>query len=60
MLLAISNLSLSLPETPPKEEEQQQQQHKHAFSYFYIFKDFVYLCVERGEGREKERVRNIN
>ena len=25
-----------------------------------FFKDFVYLFLERGEGREKERERNIN
>ena len=25
-----------------------------------IFKDFIYLFLERGEGREKERERNIN
>ena len=25
-----------------------------------IFKDFTYLFLERGEGREKERERNIN
>ena len=25
-----------------------------------IFKDFIYLFVERGEGKEKERERNIN
>ena len=24
------------------------------------FKDFMYLFLERGEGREKERERNIN
>ena len=28
------------------------------FSYF--FKDFMYFFLERGEGREKERERNIN
>ena len=25
-----------------------------------LFKDFIYLFLERGEGREKERERNIN
>ena len=25
-----------------------------------IFKDFIYLFLERGEGREKERERNID
>ena len=25
-----------------------------------FFKDFIYLYLERGEGREKERKRNIN
>ena len=25
-----------------------------------LFKDFVYLFLDRGEGREKERERNIN
>ena len=25
-----------------------------------FFKDFIYLFLERGEGREKERERNIN
>ena len=27
---------------------------------FSFFKDFIYLFLERGEGREKERERNIN
>ena len=27
---------------------------------FHFFKDFIYLFLERGEGREKERERNIN
>ena len=27
---------------------------------FYFFKDFTYLLLERGEGREKERKRNIS
>ena len=27
---------------------------------FYFLKDFIYLFLERGEGREKERRRNIN
>ena len=27
---------------------------------FYFVKDFIYLCLERGEEREKERERNIN
>ena len=26
----------------------------------YIFKDFIYLFLERWEGRKKERERNIN
>ena len=26
----------------------------------FIFKDFIYLFLERGEGREKKRKRNIN
>ena len=26
----------------------------------YFFKDFIYLFLERGEGREKERERNIS
>ena len=26
----------------------------------YLFKDFMYLFLERGEEREKERERNIN
>ena len=25
-----------------------------------MFKDFIYLLLERGEGKEKERERNIN
>ena len=30
-------------------------------TYFILFfKDFIYLFLERGEGREKERERNIN
>ena len=28
--------------------------------YTYFFKDFIYLFLERGEGRQKERDRNIN
>ena len=28
--------------------------------FFNLFKDFIYLFLERGEGREKERERNIN
>ena len=28
--------------------------------YLFIFKDFIYLFLERGEGREKERERNVN
>ena len=29
--------------------------------YCALFKkDFIYLCLERGEGKEKERERNIN
>ena len=28
--------------------------------YDFIFKDFIYLLLERGEGKEKERDRNIN
>ena len=27
---------------------------------FSFFKDFIYLFLERGEGREKERERNTN
>ena len=27
---------------------------------FSFFKDFIYLFLERGEGREKEKERNIN
>ena len=26
----------------------------------FFFKDFIYLFLDRGEGREKERERNIN
>ena len=30
-------------------------------SFFsFLFKDFIYLFLERGEGKEKERERNIN
>ena len=29
-------------------------------TFFNLFKDFIYLFLERGEGREKERERNIN
>ena len=28
--------------------------------FFFFLKDFIYLFLERGEGREKERERNIN
>ena len=27
---------------------------------FFVFKDFIYLFLERGEGREKQRKRNID
>ena len=27
---------------------------------FYFLKDFIYLFLERGEGREKERERNVD
>ena len=27
---------------------------------FYFFKDFIYLFLKRGEGRKKERERNID
>ena len=27
---------------------------------FFFFKDFIYLFLERGGGREKERERNID
>ena len=30
------------------------------FKPLYVLKDFIYLFLERGEGREKERERNIN
>ena len=33
---------------------------KDFISVFYFFKDFIYLFLERGKGREKERERNIN
>ena len=29
-------------------------------AFFFLLKDFIYLFLERGEGREKERERNIN
>ena len=28
--------------------------------FFFYFKDFIYLFLERGEGRKKKRERNIN
>ena len=28
--------------------------------YLFIFKDFIYVYLERGEGREKDRERNID
>ena len=28
--------------------------------FFFIFKDFIYLLLERGEGKEKERESNID
>ena len=30
------------------------------FLFFGFFKDFIYLFLERGEGKEKERERSIN
>ena len=32
---------------------------KNRFIYLFIL-DFIYLLLERGEGRKKERERNIN
>ena len=32
----------------------------YATTFLPFFKDFIYLFLERGEGREKERVKNIN
>ena len=35
--------------------------HARSYNFFvFVFKDFVYLFLERGEGREKERERNIS
>ena len=34
--------------------------HLGSLSYFLLFKDFIYLLSERGEGSEKERERSIN
>ena len=38
--------------------------HTHQVNYFlffkFFFKDFIYLFLERREGREKERERNTN
>ena len=33
---------------------------KHNHFSLLFFKDFIYLFLERGEGREKERERNIS
>ena len=33
---------------------------KFHLSYLFIFKDFVYLLLERGKEEERERERNIN
>ena len=30
------------------------------YSHSFFKKDFIYLFLERGEGREKEQERNIN
>ena len=32
----------------------------YLFIYLFTFKDFIYLFLEGGEGREKERERNID
>ena len=32
----------------------------HVKRFFIFFKDFIYLFLDRGEGWEKERERNIN
>ena len=32
----------------------------HLYLLHYFLKDFIYLFLERGEGKEKERERNIN
>ena len=42
-----------------------QENSRISFGSFKIndllfFKDFIYLCLERGEGKEKESERNIN
>ena len=34
--------------------------HMWGFYIFFCFKIFIYTILERGEGREKERKRNIN
>ena len=35
--------------------------HARSYNFFvFVFKDFVYLFLERGDGREKERERNIS
>ena len=33
---------------------------KYAFFYNLVLKDFIYLFIQRGQGRAKERERNIN
>ena len=45
--LALAFLSLAVPTGIPT-------------SHLYIFKDFIYLFLEKGGRREKERERNIN
>ena len=35
------------------------QLHQSVFYFCCVLKDFIYLFLERGEGREKEMKRNI-
>ena len=42
------------------EHKQVQNTHKEGLFSIFSFKDFIYLCLERGEGKEKEKERNIN
>ena len=40
--------------------QQKRKQEKALFYLFYKFKDFIYLFLEREEGRKKQRNRNIH
>ena len=63
MFLSYIDVLLSLRSSLSKSNEKQGPQVRtkniQVVSFTFFFKDFIYF-LERGEGREKERERNIN